>query len=231
MLNTQKKYVVLERRPMRLREWCILQRATTALVCKGMSPNLISVLGVASCIIGGVALALTSYTVGLPQRSLFLLAALTVPLRALANLLDGMVAVESGKASPVGELYNEVPERISDIAMLVGLGYAFASTPWLGYVAALIAVLVAYVRVQGRLAGAPQDYAGPMAKPHRMVLFGVATLWMGLMPEKLRSGLWGLDNAWTMPELVLVLIVVGGLYTATRRLWLSSRIVRGTEHT
>ena len=43
---------------------------------------------------------------------LFLVAAVCVQLRLLANLLDGMVAVGSGQASRIGELYNEVPDRV-----------------------------------------------------------------------------------------------------------------------
>ena len=34
-------------------------------------------------------------------------------LRLLANMLDGMVADESGEGGPLGSLYNEIPDRIS----------------------------------------------------------------------------------------------------------------------
>ena len=45
-------------------------------------------------------------------------------LSLLANLLDGMVAMGRGVASPVGELFNEVADRVSDTAILLGLGWA-----------------------------------------------------------------------------------------------------------
>ena len=61
-----------------------------------------------------------------------------------------MVAVGSGKASPLGEVYNEVPDRIADPLILIGAGFAAGGSPTLGYVAALLAVFVAYVRVLGR---------------------------------------------------------------------------------
>lgn len=35
----------------------------------------------------------------------------------LANMLDGMVAIESGRASPLGELYNDAPDRIAEAAV------------------------------------------------------------------------------------------------------------------
>jgi phosphatidylglycerophosphate synthase len=85
------------------------------------------------------------------------LAAVGVQLRLLANMFDGMVAIETGRTSAVGELYNEVPDRVSDTAVLVGAGYAAGGCPVLGYVAALLAVFIAYVRAQGRVAGASQE--------------------------------------------------------------------------
>jgi phosphatidylglycerophosphate synthase len=51
-----------------------------------------------------------------------------------------MVAIEAGTASPVGELYNEVPDRVSDTATLIGAGYAVGGHPTLGYVAACLAL-------------------------------------------------------------------------------------------
>lgn len=51
-----------------------------------------------------------------------------VQLRLMANLLDGMVAerlgVASSVANPLGLVYNDLPDRVSDIAILGGLGLA-----------------------------------------------------------------------------------------------------------
>jgi len=74
-----------------------------------------------------------------------------------------MVATARGTASPIGELYNEVPDRISDAAVFIGLGYAAASQPELGYLAALTSLFTAYIRATARATGAPQDFCGPMA--------------------------------------------------------------------
>jgi phosphatidylglycerophosphate synthase len=76
--------------------------------------------------------------------------------------------VEGGKQSPVGALYNEFPDRVADSIFLVALGYA-ALYPWLGWLAALLAAMTAYVRASGGSLGLAQDFRGPMAKPHRMV--------------------------------------------------------------
>ena len=94
-----------------------------------------------------------------------------VQARLLANLLDGMVAIGRGVASPTGELFNEVPDRVSDTAVLVGLGVAAGSVAW-GLAAALAAMATAYVRLPsgGGSDGFRATFGGPMAKQHRMAL-------------------------------------------------------------
>lgn len=101
--------------------------------------------------------------------------AVGVQLRLLCNLLDGMVAVEGGRKSKVGVLYNEVPDRIADSLFIVALGYAIA-TPWLGWFGALAAAVTAYIRVLGGTFGLAQDFRGPMAKQHRMAVLTLGCL-------------------------------------------------------
>jgi phosphatidylglycerophosphate synthase len=45
-------------------------------------------------------------------------------LRLWFNMLDGMVALASGKASPHGEIVNELPDRVSDVMIFVAVGYS-----------------------------------------------------------------------------------------------------------
>src|SRR2546423_5446247 len=106
----------IDRRPIatRNRKWA--QSATTWLASRNVSPNAISIAGMCACIAAGLALALTSVEY---NRIFWLVAALGAQLRLTANMLDGMVAVVSGRASKVGELYNEVPGGGSDGAVLL----------------------------------------------------------------------------------------------------------------
>ena len=86
-----------------------------------------------------------------------------------------MVAVEGGKKSAVGGIYNEFPDRLSDTLIIVGAGVAGAS--WisltLGLLAALFAIFTAYTRVLGGAIGTDQYFTGPMAKQHRMAFLTV----------------------------------------------------------
>jgi len=130
-----------ERRPITTREKPVWQRLAQRLAKMGVSPNTISIVGMMFGVIGGVVLAVTSKVNVDFVRWVWLTGAVLTQLRLLANMLDGMVAIESGRSSRLGELYNEVPDRISDIAVLVGFGYAAMSEPTLGWLAACMALL------------------------------------------------------------------------------------------
>src|ERR1043166_10194144 len=112
-----------------------------------------------ACIGSGILLALTSSAY---CRLEWLAVAVLVQRRLTANMLDGMVALDSGRASRVGELYNEVPDRVSDAAVFIGAGFAFGGNVTLGYAAAILSIFTAYVRAAGKIAGAQNEFCGPM---------------------------------------------------------------------
>ena len=155
-------------------------------------------------------MAATSHLDGIPQRLAWLAAGALVVVRLLANMLDGMVAIGSGASSTVGELYNEVPDRVSDSAALIGLGYAAGGEPVLGFVAALAAVFTAYVRALGKGAGAGQEFVGPFAKQQRMACVIGCAAYCGLAPTD-----WLLGG---LPTIVLGVVAIGSFFTAIRRL-------------
>jgi phosphatidylglycerophosphate synthase len=89
--------------------------------------------------------------------------------RLWLNMLDGMVALASGKASRTGEIANELPDRISDVLIFVGVAHSNLCYPLLGYWVAMFALLVAYMGTLGQAVGAQREFSGWMAKPWRMV--------------------------------------------------------------
>jgi phosphatidylglycerophosphate synthase len=114
------------RRPIAARNSGFAQKLTQVLLKTSVTPNQISVASIACSALGAAALV---YAPAYPL--LYVVAILGIQLRLLCNLLDGMVAVEGGRGSPVGALYNEVPDRIADTLLLVAMGYA-AGSSWLG---------------------------------------------------------------------------------------------------
>lgn len=231
-----------DRRPLKSREQRVWQRLAGGLASAGVSANTISVLGMFAGLAAGACLAGTAWTAsGTATRLLWLGGALLVQARLLANMLDGMVALQRGEASPIGELYNEVPDRVSDAAILLGLGYAAGSSPTLGWSAALVAFFVAYVRATGKNAGVLGVFHGPFGKPHRMFAVTVAAIAMAALPwswtheyvtvELSRSdGDTGeiLERCvhYGLPAATLLLLTLGGLFTAWRRLRIITQTLR-----
>ena len=158
-----------DRRPIRLRSARWAQAAASYLARLGVTPNQISIASIFAAGAGAVSL------IFLPRPWNTLGCLCGAQLRLLCNLLDGMVAVENGKQTRLGVVYNEMPDRISDSLLLIALGYA-SEIPWLGWLAALLAALTAYIRVFGGALGFAQDFQGPMAKQHRMALLTVGCL-------------------------------------------------------
>jgi phosphatidylglycerophosphate synthase len=191
------------RRPLRSRDTGWARRTAQWLLRTGLSADQVSLLGILFAALGAAAFVLAP-----PRPWLFLLGALGIQLRLLCNLFDGMIAVEGGRKSPYGPLFNEAPDRIEDSLFLIAFGWA-GGLLWLGLLAALLACLTAYLRVLGGSFGLQQDYVGPMAKQHRMALLTLGSVV-------------AMAEAWTVGSLlsvqvVLWIVVAGAAVTAVRR--------------
>ena len=219
-----KTHAPVDRRPIASRDHRVWIAASRHLASAGVSANGISVAGMVCAILAGVAAVMTSHVADMGQRLLWLAVAAGAQLRLLANMLDGMVAIESHTASPVGELYNEVPDRVSDSAILIGLGYSMGGWIEMGFIAAILAVFTAYVRAACKVAGTPQDYCGPMAKPQRMFLITVVSLYLAMAPLSWSGR--GTPYVGGLPGITLLVIAIGCLVTAGRRLMRGARALR-----
>lgn len=180
------------RRPVKSRGAAWASALASGLARAGVSPDLISALSVAFALLGFGAFALSGLSDGGPRIVWLGLAILTIQLRLVCNVVDGLVAVEHGKGGPAGPIWNELPDRLSDALFLVGAGYAALPAseslgPALGWLCAVLAVMTAYVRELGRGLDLPADFSGPLAKPQRMGALSAAALlsmfeglWRGL---------------------------------------------------
>lgn len=206
------------RRPLTSRNSAWASAAARLCLKVGLSPNAISVVSIFFAVAAALFFYLTSITTGSQLRWCFVAGALMVQGRLLCNLLDGMVAIEGGKKTKSGEVYNELPDRIADPIILIGAGYCIGTQPLLGWLAAVMALLTAYVRALGVSAGASQQFCGPMAKPHRMATITVAAIVQAMLPRN--------DFAYAVMNYALALICVGCVVTIIRR---TSRIIAELE--
>ncbi len=205
-----------DRRPIAARSLRPVVAMAGWLVARRASPDAISLAGMAAAVLAGLAFALTREA-SQAGWALWILGAVLVQARLMANLLDGMVAIGRGVASPLGELFNEVPDRVSDTAVLVGVGWAAGSVA-LGLAAALAAMATAYVRAVGKGLGLGSDFSGPMAKQQRMALVTALAVACAVLPAAWTAG-WPGAALWITTGLALA--------TAVRRLAGQVRALRG----
>ncbi len=194
------------RRPLKSRGTAWAAAAARLALASGISADGVSILGIVISLAGASALVF-----GFANPWHFLIGAAAVQLRLLCNMLDGMVALEGGRKSVYGPIYNEMPDRLEDSLLLVAGGYAAGGAGLvLGLTAALLAAVCAYVRLLGGTLGQPQDFSGPQAKPHRMFVLTV-----GLIAAFVASMANGDPGRWLI--VALGLICIGTLLTIIRR--------------
>ena len=202
----------VNRRQLKTRSRALPARIAAGLAGARVTPNQVSVLGILFALGAAFAFWAAHGRTGWGGAAMLFAAAAGIQLRLLCNLLDGMLAIEGGLKTSGGELYNEIPDRIADIAILLGAGYALRDVAWgvsLGWTAALLAVLTAYVRLLGGSLRLKQDFGGPMAKQHRMFTLTLGALIAGV-EVLLRGTMWAIAIA-------LVVIVIGAAITFARR--------------
>ena len=207
------------RRPLKTRQSRWARSLAAWLAARGIAPNAVSIASVVVAGLAGASLWLSLEPGGRTRFPFLLAAAAFIQLRLLCNLLDGLIAVEGGLGSPEGEIYNDLPDRFADALIFVGSGLALRALPFgmtLGWIAALAAVLTAYVRVLGGAVGLPQDFSGPMAKQHRMAamtagcLAGAVEAWFRRPPRLL--------------FIAVAIVILGSAVTMVRR---TAGIARG----
>jgi phosphatidylglycerophosphate synthase len=132
----------------------------------------------------GVSLVAAALLYGASERPW--MAVLSVPLlmaRLALNALDGMVAKESGKARAAGQVINELSDRLSDVSIFLSFAFWPDIKMHLLLLAMVSMLIVSYVGILGKAAGAEREYGGLLGKADRMILLMVACLIYGLFPN------------------------------------------------
>ena len=185
--------------------------AVRACVSAGIHPDVISYLSIVASALAGLCF----WKAG-QAHWLLLAGPVFCYLRLWLNMLDGMVALASGKASWRGEILNDLPDRVSDVLIFAGVAHSGLCHLVTGYWAAIFALLTAYVGMFGQAVGVQREFSGIMAKPWRMV-----TLHLGAW---LAWGLWrrnpefGTLPGWTVLDWACVAVIAGCVETIWVRL-------------
>lgn len=199
------------RRPLKVRSLKSMNKIAAWLAIKNITPNAISVFSIVCALLAGASLvAMPKF----PEWKIISLMLVIVGVqgRLLCNLFDGMVAVEGGKKTASGELFNDIPDRISDPIIIVAIGYAISHIPHaieLSWFAGLLSIMTAYVRTLSTSMGVPVNFCGPMAKQHRMALITAASF------ASIFESFWGWNGQ--IFYYALIVLIIGCFITIFRR--------------
>lgn len=97
-------------------------------------------------------------------------------LRMTLNTIDGVIAIEQGKKALAGEIVNALPDRYSDIFVMLGIAFSGQCDILLGTTAAVSVLLVSYTGMLGKAVGVEWQHHGPLGKVERLILIMVASL-------------------------------------------------------
>jgi hypothetical protein len=136
----------------------------------------------------------------------------SLTLKFLCNISDRIIS-ENITISKSSEIYKEIQERISDMLIILAVGYG-TNLPLaieMGWTAAFLALMTSHIRILGFGFGITQNFKGPMAKPQRtlMIVGGL----IGTIFER------NINLTYNFFLFVtLIIIIVGCIFTIYNRL-------------
>ena len=148
-----------------------LRPAVAWLVRAGVTPNQVTVAALALSAAGGAAIA------AWPESRWPLVALPGVLLLRMAlNAIDGMMAREHNKATPLGAILNEAGDVASDAVLYLPLALVPAFGAWLVVAIVILSAVGELVGVTAATVGASRRYDGPMGKSDRAFWISILAL-------------------------------------------------------
>jgi CDP-diacylglycerol--glycerol-3-phosphate 3-phosphatidyltransferase len=148
----------------------LLQPLLRRLRSWGVSPNLLTLLGMVLSLAMGIFAFYGDRTIALILMPIVLL------LRMALNALDGMMARQYNLQSKMGALLNEIGDVVSDIVLYYPLYVLFAMDQIWIMCFLLLSVLNEFAGLLGQALGGARRYDGPMGKSDRALVVGVLSL-------------------------------------------------------
>ena len=162
----------------------LIDPAVDLLARSGVTPNMLTVGGVAG---NGVAAVLCALGEFLP-------AGLVMLAFSLLDMLDGALARATNRASDFGSVFDAVMDRVSEAAVLFGLLVWFSdrggrTEELLIFVALAGSMLVSYVRARAEIVGL-RVREGVFTRAERVALLGGALILEPLWGDVIAAALW-----------------------------------------
>ena len=164
-----------------------------------------------------IGLVLTLAAAALAGLRLWGLAAVVLVFGSWCDLLDGELARSTESQSPAGAFLDSNLDRISEIALFAGIGWAFTERSGTFWAAAALvsSLMVSYARARGEGLGVDCPTFG-LERPHRLV---------AMMFTLIAAEFLTMEHALSLVEVVCVLVTVGAGGTAVGRMWVIHRML------
>ncbi len=134
--------------------------------------------------------------------------------RMTLNTIDGVIAIERGNLRLKGEIVNALPDRYSDVFILIGIIMSSLCNVFIGVLAMASMFLVSYTGMLSKAIGANWQHHGPLGKVERLVLI---MIFSALEYFRLTGKITAFYQ-FTYFEWVMILFIVLGQITVYNRL-------------
>jgi CDP-diacylglycerol--glycerol-3-phosphate 3-phosphatidyltransferase len=193
----------------------LLLRPLDFLVRRRVNPNWVTTVGVFVNLAAGLAYFLFHIQTG----------GALVLLGGLLDIVDGQVAVRTGRQTVFGSFYDSTTDRIAEIVVMLGVMSLYLGKepnigePWMAYVVAAAmagSLMVSYTRAKAEALGI-DCRVGLMQRAERIILLGVSSLFFGTWHR-------GAVLTWVMLAMALLTNL-----TAIYRIYWVSRHLNATQ--
>jgi archaetidylinositol phosphate synthase len=150
----------------------------------GLTPNIISIIGLALAIFSAVA-----YAVAQNQPLLLLLAVVLFLASGFCDMLDGVLARTHQQASVFGGFFDSLLDRYADAAVYAGVIIGGLCDPMWGLIALAGSLLVSYSRARAEAAGIKMESVGVAERAERMIILAAASIVAIFWPSVLNIGI------------------------------------------
>lgn len=170
--------------------YCVINPFVRLLIKMGITPNMVTTIGLLGQVAGAVLLIRAGYLAGktgaIPY-SLVTWAGAVIIFFSVFDMLDGQVARLGNMVSKFGAMYDSILDRYCELVSLGGVAYYFvqAGELWpalITYLAVIGSLLVSYVRARAEGVGL-ECKIGFMQRPERVVVTCVGVITTGILGQ------------------------------------------------
>lgn len=180
---------------------------------KDTNPDMLSYIAVLVSFLTGICIYFST-----ENSPLLLLVIVLTFLRMTLNTLDGVIAIAQKKSTPVGEIVNALPDRYSDIFVMLAIAFSAYCRTFIGVTAAISVLLVSYTGMLGKAIGVNWQHQGPLGKVERLILIMLVALFQFIFTASGHKTFIFFSYRTSIFELLMFYFIIGSQLTVFNRL-------------